>query len=221
MGGMIEQSLPAGFGIQGWIVNGWQTIADVNTAPSYMVSLFRNRGDWSVTSQVYFGPEGTDLAPRSWRVHWDTQATYSGPRWGIAGVVDFGQDRITEEEGEPQNLWLLGALFVHGILWENDAVELDLAARPELMWDRDGLLFGVPQLMFGETVTFSSRFYDHLLVRLEYRYDRSTAENGFFYRERAIADTDQLASQQHTIFLGVVGYFERGFYLGRKRSTKQ
>ena len=215
MGGMIHQALPRDFAIEVWVVNGWQTIADANAVPSYLASLIRARGNWLLTSQVYFGPEGTDLAPEAWRVHWDTFAQYEGARWGIGGLADFGQERLTTQPGSPQALWLLGAAFVHGVVWESAHASLDLAARPEIMWDRDGLLHGVRQIMIGETVTLGARLWDHLLVRLEYRYDRSSAEDGFFYRNLATADTAALASTQHTIFASMVGYYERGFRLRR------
>lgn len=217
MGVQVIQALPRDFGVEAWVVNGWQTIADVNAAPSYLVGVFRERGAWHARSQVYFGPEGADLAPQGWRVLWDTIVRYDGPRWGVAGVADLGQDRLTELPGQPQHLWVGAAGFVHGIVWQNEYTVLDIAARPEIFWDRDGLMFGVPQILVGETVTFSARLWDHLLVRLEYRYDRSTAANGFFYRQQATDPADVLAPQQHTIFGSIVGYIDRPVRLGKRR----
>lgn len=213
MGGVVEQALPADFAVQAWIINGWQTIADVNEAPSGMVSLLRRRGPWHLVSQAYFGPEATDLQPRGWRVLWDNQAIFDGSRWGVGAVGQLGRDRLTELAGEPVHLWLYGAVFVHGVMVERDHFELDLAARPELTWDRDGLVTGAPQILHGETVTLGARIWEHLLVRLEYRYDRSTAPNGYFFRGAATGPNDALASEQHTIFGSVVGTFEHVFGL--------
>ena len=54
--------------------------------------------------------------------------------------------------------------------------------------------------------------FGHLLLRLEYRYDRSTNPAGFFYRGPAIHDADPgLGREQHAVYLMATGIFEHWF----------
>ncbi|MBL9102463.1 MAG: hypothetical protein JNL82_15995 [Myxococcales bacterium] len=88
-----------------------------------------------------------------------------------------------------------------------------MAVRPEFFWDRNGRIFGSPDRdnwMFAGTFTNDLRFFDALLLRVEYRFDHSTAPSGCFYRGAADTDTSPgLAADQHTIILNLSGYFER------------
>jgi hypothetical protein len=87
-----------------------------------------------------------------------------------------------------------------------------MAARPEIYWDRDGRIFGVRQALLAGTITSDVRIAENLLLRVEYRYDRSTNPAGFFYRGPAITDDAKgLGRDQHTVFFAVAGVFAHRF----------
>jgi hypothetical protein len=211
-GGALQQPLPAGFGVYAWVVNGWQTVADVNKVPSYVVGLTWGQDDLSIASAVYFGPDTPIIDVENWRVLSDTTLTWNTERIGVAGIVDVGQERVATLPGEPLALWLGGAGFIRGRVLQRERVALELSARPEAFWDRDGQIYGVPQTLVSATGTFGAVLFDHLLARIEYRYDHSTARGGFFWvADRTNADAAALAGDQHTVFFSLVGYVSYDF----------
>ncbi len=215
-GARVQQDLPAGFGLQAWVVNGWQTIGDANDAPSYLAGVTWNRdtasGSWNAAQFLYFGPDDTDLSVQAWRVHSDSQLTWEGPRAGVGAVWDYGQERVTSLPGEPLHLWTGGGLFVHGLVHDGRTVDVDLAARPDAWLDRNGRIYGVPQWLLSGTATLNVTFFNRLLARTEYRFDHSTADQGFFYAGGATSDLSPgLANSQHTVFISLAGSFEHSF----------
>jgi hypothetical protein len=164
---------------------------------------------------VWLGPEQADMRPRAWRLVSDTQLTYDTERFGVAGLFDVGGEARTDLPLSPWHMWMTGALFTRWrVLGERRT--WDMALRPELFWDRDGRMYGVPQALVAGTFTNNFRVLDNLLLRLEYRYDHATSGDGFFYRGAAIADGGPgLARGQHTVFFAVAGVFAHRF--GGKR----
>lgn len=216
----VQQDLPAGFGLQAWLVNGWQTLADANGAPSGLVGATWDHhapsGSWYAAGFVYFGPDDIDLSADAWRVHTDGQVGWRGRRLGVAAVWDYGRERVTALPDAPVQWWTGGGLFVDGRAYEGRRVDVDVAIRPEAWRDRGGRIYGVDQWLLSGTGTFAVRFFDVLLLRAEYRYDRSTADGGFFYRADATSpDAPGLASDQHTVFFNVAGVFAHSFAIGR------
>ena len=68
------------------------------------------------------------------------------------------------------------------------------------------------QWLVSGTATAGVFLWEHLRVRAEYRYDYSTAANGFFYRGTATNDgSPYLAQSQHTVFLNVAGVLVHDF----------
>lgn len=213
MGLSIDQELPRDVHLFGWLVNGWQTIADLNRVPSYLVGV-----SWapieglSAATMVYFGPEDVDISPEAWRVHSDSFVQYEVDRWGLAVMWDYGREKVTALPDDPVALWTGGGLFVRGRPLQRERLTVDVAARPEAWWDRDGRIFGVPQWLISGSVGVHVELFDIILARVEYRYDRSTADDGFFFRDDAITDdADGLADEQHTVFLNLSGHFEHAF----------
>lgn len=132
MGAHVEQELPAGFDVFAWVVNGWQTMADLNSAPSYLVGLnWSPREELVAAAMVYFGPDDVDISPEAWRVHGDAFVAWSGERLGLAAVWDAGRERLTTQMGAPVALWTGGGVFARGTVVSRERVVLDLAARPE------------------------------------------------------------------------------------------
>jgi len=211
LGGRVSQKFADKVEIQAWVVNGWQTMGDINKVPSYMTAfIVTPRKDVTIQEIVYFGPDDVDMSPRAWRTFFNTQATYNTERFGIAALFDIGRERVTALPGEPVALWLAPAVDVRWrVLGERHT--WDMSARGGGYWDRDGRMFGVRQWLFEAVYTNDVRLFDHVLARLEYRYDRSTAEDGFFYRRSATSDgAPGLGHDQHTIIAALTGYFEIG-----------
>ncbi len=208
-------------GVQAWVVNGWQTLADVNKAPAFMIGYtYTPSPRFAFAEFAYFGPDNADIKLRAWRMFSDAQFTYNTPRFGVGGLFDVGGERRTDLEGTPWQMWMTAALFSRWQLlaskpsvkeaWKQRS--WDMAARPEWFWDRDGPMFGVPQQLIGLTFTNDVRVLAGLTLRVEYRYDRSTGANGFFYRGAAVADTAVgLGRDQHTVFFAVAGVLAHRF----------
>ena len=168
---------------------------------------------------MYFGPDNADTRLLAWRMLSDTQFTYNRERFGVGGVYDVGGERRTDLPGMPWQMWMNAALFTRwrvlaskpdATVWRRRS--WDMAARPEWFWDRDGRMFGTRQHLLAMTLTSDVRLLEYLLVRVEYRYDRSTSANGFFYRGPAIADDAAgLGRDQHTIFVSLAGVLAHRF----------
>ncbi len=205
-------------GLQLWVVNGWQTLTDTNKAPSVMLGYtFTPSPRFNFATFAYAGPDQADIRLAAWRLYSDTQFTYNVDRFGIGALFDIGSERLTDQPGKPVALWTTGALFTRWRVLGKQRT-WDMAARPEVYWDRDGRIYGVPNnLLLAATYTNAVRLTENLLVRLEYRYDHSTLRQGYFYRGPAILDDDpKFARQQHTVFLAVAGVFAHRFGQARK-----
>ena len=227
----VAQKLPANLELAVWFVNGFQTYADLNSVPSGLVTLTWDRpsveveaprtgtSKLTISTQLYFGPERVDLHPADWLVYWDTWAVWDFDKhFSLAAVWDLGVDRVGRVGDRPldpsgdQQLYTGGALFARGTVFEREHVRMDLAVRPEASWDRDGRFFGVDQWLISGTGTANMWLWGHLLLRMEYRYDHSTAEAGFFYKDEATRDDAfGLATSQHTVFLAMTAWWDFWF----------
>ncbi|MEM9455590.1 MAG: outer membrane beta-barrel protein [Myxococcota bacterium] len=205
MGGRVIQPIGDEVEVDAWVVNGWQTIADVNRAPSGLVGLQWARREITLRGQVFFGPERPDPAADQWMVHGDTQVIWDGHPVGVAAVADVGREGWSGGSGDLY--WLGGGVWIRGDLWQGRHASLVLAGRPEAWWDRDGRIYGISQVLLAGTVGPSLYVRDLLQVRLEYRYDRSLGSDGYFYRGDALA----LAADQHSVLLNLLAKFEHAF----------
>ena len=129
-------------GVQLWVVNGWQTLADTNKVPSLMLGYtYTPNPRFNLAEFAYFGPDQADVRMAAWRMYSDTQFTYNVERFGVGGLFDVGGERLTERPGRPMTLWMTAALFTR---WRvlGQKRTWDMAARPEVYWDRDGRIYG-------------------------------------------------------------------------------
>lgn len=211
MGARLGQNLPAGFRIEAWVVNGFQTIGDANQAPSYMAALYWTRGDVSVGQHVYFGPEQAQLDPRGWLVHSNTQVVWNTDRIGVAALWDVGQEQPLDEPDAETAIWTGGQASLRVAALRRDKLRLDVVARPELWWDRNGRTHGNDGFLVSGTAGLGLYgFSDAVQLRLEYRYDWTSDPNGYFYSGTATNPASTgLASQQHNLIVGVVGVLDR------------
>lgn len=207
MGGHIRQALPHGLRLDGWLVNGFQIIGETNRVPSGIVALSWANDDVEANQFLYFGPEHVDENPEAWRVHSTSQFVWDVDRFGLGAVWDVGSEKRTDLLGEPHHLWTGGAAFFRAKVFELGPSRLDAAIRPEAWWDRDGVMFGVEQWLASGTATLALDLWSHFLIKTEYRYDHSTADEGFWYRGQG----QSLSTDQHAVWLAFAGYFELAF----------
>ncbi len=213
MGARVWQPITDRFGVGFWLTTGYGEMGDINKAPSGLVNLVLTPiPGLSLVQNVYAGPEDVDMRPEAWRLLLDSQIVYIADRWGIAIVGDYGREKLTAKTGQPVAYWANAMVSVRWhVLGEKHT--WGMAVRPEFFYDHGGRIFGaqdVENWMYGGTFTNDIRLFDALLVRLEYRHDRTTAAHGYWYRGPAITDAGSgLASSQHTVLFNFIGYFER------------
>jgi hypothetical protein len=209
--------------LAGWVVNGYQTYSDINAVPSGLATVTwtharpapRPRvGDTSLqlSTQLYFGPETEAIAPEDWLVYWDTWAVWDfDERFGLAAVWDLAFDRVGRSE-LGQRLSTGGALMARGTVVDRGPARFDLSVRPGVFRDAGGHFFGADQWLLGATATANVTLFERLMLRVEYRYDYSTAEGGYFYRRDATADDSPgLAHDQHTVFFSLCAWWDLWF----------
>ncbi|MBD0306430.1 MAG: outer membrane beta-barrel protein [Nitrospiraceae bacterium] len=170
----------AGVGV--YILNGFNYLSHPNDLPSYGVEL-----DWRFTKRMtfyqnlYYGPDQRETALKFWRGFSDSTVEWRGDDVTIAASYDIGTEKASELPGNPQTFWMSGAVFTRWTIqgpWS-------LAFRPEFFWDRYARLTDARQLLWAVTGTVEYRRhfgYRLSVLRLEYRYDRSTGLEGGFFR---------------------------------------
>ena len=223
----IQQPLPGNLELAAWIVNGWQTYADLNSVPSALVTFTwappkrpapsprQGKTGVALSTQAYFGPEREGVAGKDWLVYWDNWIVWDfDDHFALAANWDLGVDRAGRQR-ELRELYTGGALFARGTVFERKQTRIDLSLRPELNYDRDGRFTGAEQWLVAGTATASMWLFQHLLLRAEYRYDYSSAANGYFYREEfGSDDAIALAGDQHTVFLSLTAWWD--FWFGAR-----
>lgn len=222
-GARITQDIPGGLTLAAWVVNGAQTYADANEAPSGMFSLTytpkprKGMKGLTLKSHVLFGPEGPSIAPEDWYILWDSTLVWD---FDAHFTMGFCWDYAIENPGRAigdQNVYMGGGILARGTIFESEVATIDLVLRPDFLWDRDGRFFGVEQLLLTPTATLNAYVWERLIVRAEYRFDYSNNENGFFYRGAATTDGGpDLAQLQHTVFVSLTALWD--FWFGRRKA---
>jgi hypothetical protein len=191
------------------ILNGFQYLSHPNNLPGYGAEL-----DWRVTTRttlyqnVYYGPDQSETDVKFWRAFSDSTLQWRGDSLTLALSYDIGTERSSADPTAPRQFWMASALFARWELGGPWAV----AWRPEMFWDRNGLMTQAQQLLWAITSTLD--YKQHLgpqlaIVRLEYRYDRSSGlEGGFFRDGETVPGTPRLVRDQHVIWLGLMWAFD-------------
>jgi hypothetical protein len=165
-----------------YLVNGWQIIGENNewkTAGTQIV--FRPCGCLELRWNTLAGPEppaqthallsGLRDTGSDWRLFSDLIMVWTPrPRWSVAATWDAG---IQQRPG------FEAALFHGGALYGRYAVlpgRLFAALRGEYYYDGTGAITGTAQTLYGVTGTVDLRAVEHLVVKLEARYDHSDAD---------------------------------------------
>ncbi|WP_447985405.1 outer membrane beta-barrel protein [Nitrospira sp. Nam74] len=191
------------------ILNGFQYLSHSNNLPSYGAEL-----DWRITTRttlyqnVYYGPDQPETHVKFWRAFSDSTLQWRGDSLTFALSYDIGTERSSADAAASRQFWMASALYAR---WELGG-PLAVALRPEMFWDRNGLMTQAQQLLWAITSTLD--YKQHLgpqlaVVRLEYRYDRSSGpEGGFFTDGETVPGTLRLVRDQHVIWVGLMWAFD-------------
>jgi len=164
------------------LLTGYNYLTDPNNKLSYGLQIvWQPASPLTVKQNLYFGPDQAETDIDYWRFFSDTIVEWKIEKVLLVAAIDFGTERQAWLPGQPRYQWLSGALWGRLNIFESWRVGL----RPEFYWDRDGLMTGARQTLWAVTATleYHTRFLtdNDLSARLEYRFDRSTGEEGGFY----------------------------------------
>ncbi len=197
--------------LETWIVNGWQLAAENNAAPSGVFAyIFTPRPDLTISEYTWVGPETASISPDTWRLFSNTQFVWNRDRVGLTGLFDIGGDGRHARGGQRFSTWLTSAFSARWLVVKRGVVRWDMAARAEAFWDSAGRIYGEPRTtLVAGTITQALRVVEHLMLRLEYRYDHALGPQGFFYyRNVTTPAAGGLAQNQHLILLNVAAQFD-------------
>ncbi len=134
------------------------------------------------------------------RLFGDLVATYKvTDAFSVSGTADVGTQR---RPGQDAALWYAAGLNARVQVARPVAV----VARAEFFNDRDGLISGTAQRLAEGTVTLEVKPAEHLVLKLEARHDRSTADV-FGGSETTAEGTPVPRSTQTLVVAGATAYF--------------
>jgi hypothetical protein len=181
------------------VVNGWQLISDNNSATTFGTRVAYSGPRASVSFNTLVGPELPD-DDEDWRILGDVVVSVPvGAFWTLGATVDAArQDQWTGETAH----WAGAAVYARYAPPES---KLAVALRLERFDDDDGAISGTPQRLDEATLTLEYRPTPNLIVKLEARHDKSTADA--FAAEAAADGSPVFVDGQTLILLGVVAAF--------------
>lgn len=181
------------------VMNGWQLIGENNAAKAIGTQLAWNHEKVSVTFNTFFGPELAN-DNKHWRVFGDLIVVVRPLPWlNLSLSADVGHQQLPQSQSA---LWhtVYGSVRFMPRQW------LALTLRAGYFGDDNGLISGAAQTLLQADATLELRLHDHLLIKLEGRYDHSTAPV-FSASKRAPTGEVLRVDQQGLMTLGVVAYF--------------
>ncbi len=187
------------FSAQVRFLNGWQSIGDVNNAKSYGAQVAWTYDRWSLTLNGYAGPDlpNDDV---DWRFFGDVVVTVA-PWKSIQFALEMSGG-TQQQPGLPNANWGAVALYAR---WDF-LPKLAAVVRGEVYRDAYGLISGTQQTLTEFTGTLAYTPWPPLLLKLEGRYDHSTADV-FTGSVLTPGASPQKLSSQVLILLGAVAQF--------------
>ena len=137
------------------VLNGWQIIHDSNDGKAIGTQLAYASGPLTASFNTYLDADRKfgDVVVL-YRVH---------PRLQLGGSIDIGKQDHAD--------WRGAGAYARLAIDDRHAV----AVRAEQFRDPDNGISGTPQTLREATLTYELRPHEHLILKLETRYDRSTA----------------------------------------------
>lgn len=181
------------------LLNGWQTIGENNHGKALGTQVAYAGKRLSAAFNTFIGEEGTEGSD-GLRLFADTVATYKvTDAFSVSATADLGTQDVP---GGDAALWYAAGLNARVQLAQPVAV----AARVEAYRDDDGLITGTAQTLTGGTLTLEVKPAEHLVLKLEARHDRSTADV-FSGSKRTVDGSPVLKDFETLLSLGAVAYF--------------
>jgi len=150
------------------LLNGWQLINDNNDGKSIGTQIAYTSDVLTASWNTFVGPElaGDDDSLRKFV---DVVVVYKAtPRLQLGGTVDVGAQEVPNV-GDAN--WYGAGLLMRYAVNDRHAI----AARIERFDDPDNGITGAAQRMHEATLTYELRPHDHVILKLEARYDKSDA----------------------------------------------
>ncbi|PTL84926.1 porin [Vitiosangium sp. GDMCC 1.1324] len=181
------------------LLNGWQTIGENNRGKALGTQVAYSGDRLSASFNTFIGEEGSGDAT-GLRLFGDLVATYKvTDAFSVSGTTDVGTQH---RPGQDAALWYAAGLNARVQIAKPVAV----AARAEVFHDRDGLISGTAQRLVEGTVTLEVKPAEHLVLKLEARHDRSTAD--VFGGSETTAEGTPVPRRNQTLVVGgATAYF--------------
>jgi hypothetical protein len=181
------------------VLNGWQRIGDNNNGKSLGTQIVWKAGASTLTFNTFLGPELTD-DDHDWRYFVDFVWTLQiGLANQVALTLDLG---LQQEPQAPADTWWGAAAYYRRQLSPRWAATV----RAEVYRDPEGVMSGTPQTLVEGTLTVEFRPWQILLLKLEGRYDHSTA-HVFGASPKLASGLPSKVQDQVLIVLGAVAAF--------------
>jgi hypothetical protein len=162
-----------------WFLNGWQNVEDHNNGKAIGTQVAYAKDALGVTVNTFFGPELRDDSSH-WRSFVDFVGTLKiSSNVQLAASVDLGRQtrpQAAAASWQGASLWLQYLLRKSSSSSSSSSPSPALALRVEYFHDPDAAVSPLSQSLFSSTLTFELRPHPQLILKLEGRYDRSTAD---------------------------------------------
>jgi hypothetical protein len=157
-----------------YLLNGWQIIGENNEAKTVGTQIAWSSDRLSAALNTLFGPELPGDNTRM-RVIGDAILTVRPTAWlSLAASADVGYQQLPGQDGGPDSYALWWAAY--GWARAQARPWLAFAARGGYYDDRDGFMSGTAQGLGEATLTIELRPQKSYILKIEGRYDRSTAD---------------------------------------------
>ncbi len=188
-----------------FIINEYFHLQNANSLPSYGAQVaYKATPAWLFKETLYYGPDQSNTSVEFWRLFSDSIIEWkANDDVTLVGEYQVGTQEMAAP-GSPR-VFYMGAAFP--MRWHISG-PWSIALRPEVYWDRNGLMTGSEQLVRAVTTTAEYKFpykWTNMIARLEYRYDESTGAGGGFFKGNEIAPgVIGLTPAQHMVIFGLI-----------------
>jgi hypothetical protein len=193
-----------------FVINEYFHLQNANSLPSYGAQLaYKPTGSWLFKETIYYGPNQSNTSLEFWRSFSDSIIEWKvNDDVTLVGEYQVGTEKTAGAAGEPRAFYM-GAAFP--MRWHISG-PWSVALRPEVYWDRNGIITGFEQFVRAVTTTAEYKLpykWINTIMRLEYRYDESTGPGGGFFKGGDIAPgVNGLTPAQHMLIFSAIWTFD-------------
>ena len=208
MGVGASYALTKSFELGFFVVNEYQYLSHANDLPSYAAKMeWRAAPHITFYQNLYYGPDQQASSIKFWRAFSDSTVEWRVPDWRVALSYDVGTEEIADRRGTRGRCYD-GRCPLHPMAPRGPMERRD---STEFYWDPQGRMTQNEQLLWANTTTLE--YKKHIgqqlaIVRLEYRYDHTGAQGGFFHNGSSADGMPKLVSGQHLMILGLILAFD-------------